>query len=120
MAQGGNPRPKVQAMAWEGSHLPCSDRSFLKDPGGWPATSYSASHQTQVQEGMKMVSPPGPVGVVLGVRSCPESSPGCRDLSLHPSVPVSRVCPAAVGGTFNPLPLRNSSRLLALATRLGR
>lgn len=90
MAQGGDPRPKVQAVAWEGSHLPCSDRSFLKDPGGWPATSYSACHQTQMQEGVKTASPPGPAGL-LGVRSCPESSPGCQELSLHPSVPLSRV-----------------------------
>lgn len=37
--------------------LPCSDWSFLKDPGAWPATRYSACHETQMQEGVKMASP---------------------------------------------------------------
>lgn len=105
--------------------LPCSDWSFLKDPGAWPATRYSVCHETQMQEGVKMASPPEKAGVVW--ESEAKSSPSCWDLSFHPSVPLSWVqqqlldFPSMHFWCGLPLvSLRNSRTRLVLETRPGR
>lgn len=95
---------KVQAMAWGGSLPPCPALTGAsKDPGAWPASPYSVHHQTQMQECVKTASPPKQAGVVLGVRSYPKSSPGCWDLSLHPSVRLSCVKRQLVALSFHAL-----------------